>query len=214
MDCRLFEILIQRYYDGELDPVAISEYERHRRGCDACRALDAEYAALFGLLGEIPMFEPSDRFDAAVMSRTDISRYRVGAARRLTSLIGGTWNRMPASVRVGSALAAVFALFVTIYRPLLQFLIDMVGGAATLLGSVLLLARELPDMGNDLIGGLGTIESYRTAGETVLNALQRVASALPVTYILIPFVAVVLLLFLVRITRAIAKKGETHVGIL
>jgi len=214
VDCRLFEILIQRYYDGELDPVAISEYERHRRGCDACRALDAEYAALFGLLGEIPMFEPSDRFDAAVMSRTDISRYRVGAARRLTSLIGGTWNRMPASVRVGSALAAVFALFVTIYRPLLQFLIDMVGGAATLLGSVLLLARELPDMGNDLIGGLGTIESYRTAGETVLNALQRVASALPVTYILIPFVAVVLLLFLVRITRAIAKKGETHVGIL
>jgi len=214
VDCRLFEILIQRYYDGELDPVAISEYERHRRGCDACRALDAEYAALFGLLGEIPMFEPSDRFDAAVMSRTDISRYRVGAARRLTSLIGGTWNRMPASVRVGSALAAVFALFVTIYRPLLRFLIDMVGGAATLLGSVLLLARELPDMGNDLIGGLGTIESYRTAGETVLNALQRVASALPVTYILIPFVAVVLLLFLVRITRAIAKKGETHVGIL
>jgi hypothetical protein len=30
---------------------------------------------------------------------------------------------------------------------------------------------------------------------------------------LIPFVAAVLLLFLVRITRAIAKKGETHAGI-
>ncbi len=214
MDCRLFEILIQRYHDGELDPVAISEYEQHRRGCDACRALDAEYAALFGVLGEIPIFEPSERFDEAVMSRVDVSRYRVSAARRLTSLVGGAWNMMPASVRVGTALTAVFALFVTIYRPLLRLLIDMLGSAATLLGSLFLLTRELPGMGKDLIGGLGTIESYRIAGETVLNALQRAASAIPVTYILIPFVAVVLLLLLMRITRAIAKKGETHVGIL
>ena len=74
--------------------------------------------------------------------------------------------------------------------------------------------KTLDIKGRDLVGGLGTIESYRTAGETILNALQRVASALPVIYILIPLVAVALLLFLVRVTRAIAKKGETHVGIL
>jgi len=213
VDCHLFKILIQRYYDGELDLVAISDYERHRRGCGNCRALDAEYAALFGALGDIPRFEPSDRFNAEVMSRVDISRYRVGVARRFAGLIGGTWNRMPASVRVSTALAAVFALFVTIYRPLLQLLIDMLRGTATFVGSILLLARELPNMWNDLADGLGAVESYKVAGETLLNALQRVASALPVIYILIPFIAVVLLLFLVRITRSIAKKGETHAGI-
>ena len=213
MDCHLFEILIQRYYDGELDPVAISDYERHRHGCMACRALDTEYAALFGALGGILRFEPSEGFNSAVMSRIDVSRYRVSVARRFAGLFGGAWNQMPATVRVGTALAAVFALFVTIYRPLLQFLIDMLQGTATLIGSFLLLARELPNMGSDLVDSLGAVESYKVAGETLLNALQRVASALPLTYILIPLAAVVLLLSLVRITRAIAKKGETHAGI-
>jgi len=213
VDCHLFKILIQRYYDSELDPVAISDYERHRRGCETCRALDAEYAALFGVLGDIPRFEPSDRFSAAVMSRVDVSRYRVSVSRRFAGLFGGAWNHMPASVRVGTALAAVFALFVTIYRPLLQLLIDMLQGTATLVGSILLLARELPNMGMDLLESFGAVESYKVAGKTLLNALRRVASELPVTYILVPLVAVVLLLFLVRIMRAIAKKGETHAGI-
>lgn len=213
MDCHLFRILIQRYYDGELDPVAISDYERHRHGCNGCRALDAEYAALFGALGDIPKFEPSERFNAAVMSRIDVSRYRVNVLRRFAGLFGGTWNRMPASVRVGASLTAVFALFVTIYRPFLQLLIDMLQGTATFIGSILLLARELPNMGSDLVDSLGALENYRIAGETLLNALQRVASALPLTYILIPPAAVILLLFLIRVTRAIAKKGETHAGI-
>ncbi|HER44182.1 MAG TPA: hypothetical protein ENO08_06960 [Candidatus Eisenbacteria bacterium] len=213
MDCRLFEMLVQRYHDGELDPVAVSDYERHRRGCDACRALDAEYEALFGALGHIPRLEPSDRFDREVMSRVDVSRYRVGAAGRLASVFGGAWSRMPASVRVGASLAAVFALFVTIYRPLFQLLIDALRRGATLAGSLLLLARELPDTGRDLIDGLGAVESYKVAGETVLNALQRALSALPVAYILVPIAAVVVVPFLIRITRSIARKGETHAGI-
>lgn len=213
MDCHLFEIMIQRYYDGELDPVAISDYERHRHGCEKCRALDAEYAALFGVLGDIPRFEPSERFNAAVMSRIDVSHYRVNVLRRFAGLFGGAWNQMPATIRVGASLTAVFALFVTIYRPFLQLLIDTLQGTATFIGSILLLARELPNMGSDLVDSLGALENYRIAGETLLNALQRVASALPLTYILIPPAAVILLLFLVRITRAIAKKGETHAGI-
>ena len=161
MDCHLFKILIQRYYDGELDPVAISDYERHRRDCGICCSLDAEYAALFGALGDIPRFEPSDRFNTAVMSRVDVSRFRVSVAKRFVGFFGGTWNRMPASVRVGTSLAAVFALFITIYRPFLQLLIDMLRGAATLVGSIILLARELPNMGSDLVGGLGAVECYK-----------------------------------------------------
>ena len=213
MDCHLFEMLIQRYYDGELDPVAISDYERHRHGCDRCRALDAEYAALFGVLGGIPRFEPSERFDAAVMSRIDVSRYRVNTLKRFAGIFGGTWNRMPASIRVGASLTAVFALFITIYRPFLRFLIDILQGTATFIGSILLLTRELPNMGSDLMESLGALENYRIAGETLLNALKRVVSAVPLSHILIPIAVVVLLPFLVRITRAIAKKGETHAGL-
>ena len=213
MDCHLFEMLIQRYYDGELDPVAISDYERHRHGCDRCRALDAEYAALFGVLGGIPRFEPSERFDAAVMSRIDVSRYRVNTLRRFAGIFGGTWNSMPASIRVGASLTAVFALFITIYRPFLRFLIDILQGTATFIGSILLLTRELPNMGSDLMESLGALENYRIAGETLLNALKRVVSAVPLSHILIPIAVVILLPFLVRITRAIAKKGETHAGL-
>ena len=213
MDCHLFEMLIQRYYDGELDPVAISDYERHRHGCDRCRALDAEYAALFGVLGGIPRFEPSERFDAAVMSRIDVSRYRVNTLKRFAGIFGGTWNRMPASIRVGASLTAVFALFITIYRPFLRFLIDILQGTATFIGSILLLTRELPNMGSDLMESLGALENYRIAGETLLNALKRVVSAVPLSHILIPIAVVILLPFLVRITRAIAKKGETHAGL-
>jgi anti-sigma factor RsiW len=185
VDCHLFKMLIQRYYDGELDPVAVSDYERHRSGCGDCRALDAEFAALFGALEIIPRLEPSEGFNARVMSRVDVSRYRVSAARRFAALFGGAWNQMPASVRVGTALV----------------------------GSFLLLTRELPNMWNDLLDILGAVESYKVAGETLLNALQRSISALPVIYVLIPLAAFVLLLLLVRITRAIAKKGETHAGI-
>lgn len=213
VDCHLFKMLIQRYYDGELDPVVMSDYERHRSLCEGCLALDAEYAALFGALEVIPRFEPSEGFDARVMSRVDVSRYRVSAARRLAAFFGGTWNRMPAYVRVGTSLATVFALFLTIYRPFLQFLIDMLGTAATLVGSFLLLTRELPNMWNDLLDILGAVESYKLAGETLLNALHRSVSAIHVMYVLIPLAAIVLLLLLVRITRAIAKKGETHAGI-
>ncbi len=213
VDCHLFKMLIQRYYDGELDPVAVSDYERHRSGCEDCRAFDAEFAALFGALEVIPRLEPSDGFNARVMSRVDVSRYRVSVARRFAALFGGAWNQMSAYVRVGTALTAVFALFVTIYRPFLQLLIDMLGAATTLVGSFLLLTRELPNMWNDLLDVLGAVESYKVAGETLLNAMQRSVSALPLTYIVIPLAAVVLLLLLVRITRAIAKKGETHAGI-
>lgn len=206
-------MLIQRYYDGELDPVAVSDYEHHRHGCENCRALDAEFAALFGALEEIPRFEPSAGFNAQVMSRVDVSRYRVSVARRFGVLIGGAWNRMPAFVRIGTTLTAVFALFLTIYRPFLQLLIDMLRATTTLVGSIFLLTRELPNMWGDLLDSLGAVESYKIAGETLLNALHRAVTTLPMIYILIPLVAIILLLFLVRITRAIAKKGETHAGI-
>jgi tetratricopeptide (TPR) repeat protein len=51
MDCHLFALLIERYYDGELDLAERSEYEHHRRLCASCRALDERYAEAHNNLG-------------------------------------------------------------------------------------------------------------------------------------------------------------------
>jgi hypothetical protein len=213
VDCHLFELLVQRYYDGELDPVAVSDYEQHRRSCKVCRKLDAEYAELFGILENIPRFEPSPSFNAGVMARVDVSRYRVGAGRRAVGILGGAWGFLPAPLRIGSVIAVVFAFFVTTYGPLLDMLVGALRGTAALVGSIMVFARELPGVGKHLLAYFSEVENYRLAGVTILKTFQRIASELHITYILMAVVAVVLLLCIVRIARVASRKGETHAGI-
>lgn len=213
MDCHLFKLLVQRYYDGELDPVAVSDYEQHRRSCRACRELDAEYATFFAVLRDIPKLEPSHSFNADVMARVDISRYRVRAGRRVAGIFSGAWGFLPAPIRIGSVVAVVFAFFVTAYGPFLDLLINALRGAATLVGSIMVFVRELPGVGKNLLTYFSEVENYRLAGVTILKTFQRVASELHVTYIMMAIAAVVLLLFIVRIARVAARKGETHAGI-
>lgn len=213
MDCHLFKLLMQRYYDGELDAVSVSEYERHRRACEVCGKLDAEYAALFAALGSIPLIGPSDSFNAKVLARVDVSRYRVSVGRRAIGAFGGVWSHVPAPARTGGVVAIVFALFVSAYRPLLDLLIGILRGAAAIIGSVMLFTGELPGMSRHLLKYFSAVENYKLAGATILKALQRVALELHITYIVMAIVAFVLLLCIVRIARIAARKGETHASI-
>jgi anti-sigma factor RsiW len=214
VECHLFKILIQRYYDGELEPVEIAEYEQHKRSCEACRELDTEFAGVFAVLEGIPRLEPSVDFNSRVMARVDVARYRESPARKVVGLFGGTWERLPAPVRITGAITAVFALFVSAYRPLLDILLGALQATAALFGTVIVLTRELPRMMDHLVEQLNSFKNYEVALKTIINAFQSIASELNVTYILVAALAVAVLLFLIRMARVASGKGETHASLI
>lgn len=214
MECDLFKILIQRYYDCELEPVEIAEYDQHRRSCGACRALDAQYAGIFGALEGMPRFEPSIDFNEKVMARVDIARYRKSAVRKVVGVFGGTWGRLPAPIRITGVITAVFALFVSAHRPLLELLLGAARAVAALFGSVIVLANELPRVMDYLVAQLNTIRNYRVALGTVITAFQSITSELNIAYLLVAALAVAVLLFLIRMARVASRKGETHASLI
>lgn len=215
MECHLFRMLIQKYYDGELDAVERAEYENHRRLCEGCRAMDRRVAGVFEALGEIPLLEPSGDFNRAVLARVDISRYRVGAIRRAFRALGGAWALVPVPIRAGGAIAAVFMLFITAYRPLLFFLISMSEKASTYIGASLFILREMVKRSGTVIKYWSSSTNYRVAGETLLRTFQRVAAGVPLYHIGIAIVVLlIILLVTVRTARVAWRRGETHVGVL
>ena len=214
MECHLFKILIQRYYDGELEPVEIAEYEHHRHSCEACMELDTQYASVFAALEGIPRLEPSADFNSSVMARVDVARYRENPARKVIGVFGGTWGRLPAPIRITGTITAVFALFVSAYRPLLDMLLGALQAVALLFGSVIVLTRELPRLMGDLLGQLRSLKNYEVALKTIINAFQGIASELNITYILAAALAVAVLLILIRMARVASGKGETHASVI
>ena len=214
MECHLFKVLIQRYHDGELEPVEIAEYEQHRRSCELCRELDAEFAGVFAALEGIPRLEPSVDFNSSVMARVDVARYRKSPARKAVGVFGWTWGRLPAPVRITGTITAVFALFVSAYRPLLDILLGALQATATLFGSAIVLTRELPRLMNHLLEQLNSFKNYEVALKTIINAFQGIASELNINYILAAALAVAVLLFLIRMARVASGKGETHASVI
>lgn len=214
MECHLFKNLIQRYYDGELEPVEIAEYEQHRRSCEACRELDAEFAGVFAALEGIPRLEPSVDFNRKVMAGVDVARYRESPVRKVIGVFGGTWGRLPAPIRVTGTITAVFALFVSAYRPLLDILIGALQATAALFGSIIVLTRELPRLMDHLVEQLNSFKNYEVALKTIINAFHSIAYELNITYILAAALAVAVLLFLIRMARVASGKGETHASVI
>lgn len=69
MSCERMESKILPYLDGRLKPSEQAEVEKHLVGCAACETRASEFRAVFGLLDELPMIEPSGAFDAHVRAR-------------------------------------------------------------------------------------------------------------------------------------------------
>jgi hypothetical protein len=212
VNCHLFKALIQEYYDGELDSIERAEYENHRRLCSGCQEFDRQFASVFEALGEIPLFEPSDDFNGRVLAPGDISRYRVGAVGRALNVLGGVFERAPAPIRVGGAIAVVFALFVAAYRPFQQILISLGEKSANFLGSGLLIIVEAARRPETILRYFRSTTNYKVAGETLLRISQKVISGIPFSHIGLVIAVILIMLFLVIRTARIAwKKGETHV---
>jgi anti-sigma factor RsiW len=66
MSCEKMERRILGYVDGQLKESERLEVEKHLASCAPCTLRLNEFRAVSDLLGELPMIEPSDAFDARV----------------------------------------------------------------------------------------------------------------------------------------------------
>jgi hypothetical protein len=215
MNCRHFEMLIQKYHDGELDAGARVEYEGHIASCPSCRELDAQYVAIFAALDGIPLAEPSSGFDAGVMARVDVARYRRSAARRAGAAVRNGWDRIPFPARAAAGIAAVFGLFLAVYTPMIGMIAAAVNRAVTYAGSGLYIAKRVLE-DPSLIGKyLATSTNYRLAGRILLETFERQVSGIQLSHLVMAGLsAVVIIVLVVRATHAAWRKGETHVSII
>lgn len=214
MECHLFRILLQRYHDGELDAAERAEYERHATRCAACRELDRQFAAVFGALDGIPLMEPADDFNARVMGRVDVSRYRARRRRRAFRTIENVWWWVPKPVRIAIPVCVAFALFAVVYTPVLEFLLIAGQRALAFAGSSLLVIKELAERSESVLEFFSSAAHYRVAGEVLARTVHRIAAEIPVGYVgLVAGALVFVFYIIVRAARIAWKKGDTNVGI-
>jgi len=214
MECHLFRLLIQRYYDGELDPAQRSEYENHRRGCGECRAQDGRFAFLVGALDNVPRFEPSADFNRRVLSHVDVAAYRVSVPRAALRAIGRGWNGMSIPLRNSAVVVAVCAVFIAVYKPLLDYVIMTARQGAEALWSGTLLVQELGDKIALIWRSIGTVQSYEIVGQTLLRAFHHIVSGLNPVQVAVAIAAVVFVaVALHRVFGVAQRKGESDVCI-
>lgn len=214
MDCHLFRLVMQRYYDGELEPAERAEYENHRRGCEACRAEDAAFASVFSLLESVPRFEPRSDFDARVLARVDVAAYRVRLARRAANAIGRAWNAVPVPLRNAAVVVAAGAFFVTLYRPLLTYLVSVVGRGAGSAWTGVLFLGVLAEKTVVVWKGAGTLRNYEVVGQTLQRTFLRMLGGMHPHEIALVVVSIALVVVVIYRMAAARRKGETHVGIV
>jgi hypothetical protein len=215
VECHLFRLLIERYHDGELAPAERAEYENHRRQCEECRESDARFGMLIAALDQAPLFEPSADFDRGVLSRINPAAYRVSPARRAARAIERGWNAAPVLARNTIAIAALCAVIITVYQPLLDYMIVTIRHGAEALWSGMLFSRELAERVIMIWKGAGAVRNYEIVGQTLLRALHRFASGLnPVQGGLAIASVLLAAVVLYRLLGAARRKGETNVGIL
>lgn len=213
MDCHLFRMLIQRYHDGELAPIERAEYERHLGACGSCRKLDAELGLVFESLAGAPLHEPPAGFEAAVMARVDVGRYRVPAAVRAMRRAGRRWDRLPTPARVTARAALLLAGLIIVYRPFLYYLLSLWNRITAVTATGLVALRDFGDRSVIVVQHLKSTASYRMAWDTLVRITQRLLGDEPLPYFAATM-GVCLVILLVAAARARSGgKGETHVGI-
>jgi anti-sigma factor RsiW len=214
MDCHLYRLLMQRYYDGELESAERAAFENHRRGCEACRAEDAAFAAVFSLLESVPRFEPRSDFDARVLARVDVAAYRVRPARKAANAIDRAWNAVPAPLRNAAVIVASAAFFITLYRPLLMYLVSVVGGGAASAWSGVLFMRALAEKMIVVTKGSGTLRNYEVVGQTLQRTFLRMLGGMHPHEMALVIVSIAVVVAVIYRMASARRKGETHVGIV
>jgi hypothetical protein len=215
MECRIFALLMQRYYDGELGAVSRAEYEQHRRSCRRCRALDERYASVVHALDDLPVFEPSSDFNERVLACVDAAAYRKSAGQRFAGFLERAWNAIPLAARRIAVVAGVCTLVIAIYKPILDYIIRSVGLGAGGLWEGMLFVRDLLGKAAGVWKASDAVRNYEVVGETLMRTLHRSAAGLhPIQTVAIAALVIVAAVALIRMLGAVRRKGETNVCLL
>ena len=212
MDCNLFKLLIQKYYEGELSPVERVEYESHRNGCESCRRLDSEFALIFSTLDGMPIYEPSEDFDSKVLSRVDISRYRRGIISRLLTTLSGYWYRLPAPARFVTTAGVILFVLIVSVNPALEIFIAGLSKGTIFLNWIASQFQAIFERLAPTFSAIFSIEIYEIAGRTILRAFKLTAGSEMFRVVSLTVLIVVLMIAFFEILRKQSRrKGETNV---
>jgi len=215
MDCDLFRLLIQKYYDGELDPAESARFEAHRRECAECGAAENEFLDVFETLQGMGHFQPSEQFDSRVMARVDTGRYRENILRKFVRDINWKWNAVPAWARVAGALAAAFVFFMYVFRPVYLEAVEVARKAVLFLLSAAVLLRRTGDLYERAINYLNSDPGFIVAARVLTGKIAQFLKELPAGYYAAgALIAVLIIYMMLKLTRTSWRKGESHVSVI
>jgi anti-sigma factor RsiW len=215
MECGHFDLLMQRYYDGELGPAERAEYENHRRQCVACRELDGSFALLVAALNDAPLFEPSPGFSARVLSQVNIAAYRTSPARKALVALGRLWGGMPVAVRNSAVIAFIGVVFIAVYKPLLDSMVSTIGRGAIALWSAIVIVQELVKKMGFVVRGTGTAQNYEVVGRTLVRAFRHAAAGMNLVQVTLVVTALIFVgIVIFRMVGSARRKGESNGSIL
>jgi len=215
MDCDLFRLLIQKYYDGELVPSERARFEAHRSECAECRKVEQDFLAVFENLDNMEYFQPSEEFDTRVMANVDTGRYRKSVLKKLLRDINWKWDSVPAWARITGSVAAAFAFFMYVFRPVYLEMVEFIRKGVIFLLSAVVLLRRVEDLYGTFLNYIDSEAGFITAARVLLGKVLQFAREIPPGYYMVLGLITVLIVYMaLKLTRTSWRKGESHVGVI
>ena len=215
MDCDLFRLLIQKYYDGELDPAEKARFETHRANCAECRAVENGFLEVFETLQVMSHFQPSEQFNNRVMAEVDTCKYRENALRKFARDINWKWNAVPSWARIAGSLAAAFVFFMYIFRPVYLEMVEAARKAVLFLLSAAVLLRRAGDLYERFINYLNSDPGFIVAARVLMGKTVQFLREIPAGYYVVgALIAFLIIYMMLKLTRTSWRKGESHVSVI
>ncbi len=215
MDCDLFRLLIQKYYDGELDPAEKARFEAHRAECPKCRAAGNDFLEVFETLQGIDRFQPSEQFNSRVMAKVDTGKYRENVLRKFVRDINWKWNAIPAWARIAGSLTAAFVFFMYVFRPVYLEIVEAARKTVLFLLSAAVLLRRAGDLYERVINYLNSDPGFIVAARVLAGKVVQFLREIPAGfYVAGALIAVLIIYMLLKFARTSWRKGESHVSVI
>ncbi len=215
MDCHLFTLLIQKYYDGELERAVEAEFETHLAECKECRAIGDSYYEAFSALEGMGVYQPLPEFNDRVMAHVNVRKYRKSLFAEILGTLYRRWNLLPGFIRIGGAVTGVFAMFMYIFRPVFLYLLSKGGSLLTFVASAAAFLKESRAGLDIIVNYFKSDPEFILAATILFQKLKGMTVEIPIGYFVSAFVLICLVVLMVAgVSRSSWRKGDSHVGFI
>jgi hypothetical protein len=207
--------MIQKYYDGELDPTEQARFEAHRSGCAECSEMERDFLEVFSSLERLEPLQPAADFDSRVMAGVDTGRYRESLVRKLMRDLTWKWNAIPAWARVAGSITAAFVFFMYVFRPVYLEMVEVFRKAVIFMLSALVLLRRAEDLYDRVINYLDSSPGFLVAARVLMSRTVQFVKEIPAGYYVIGILVSILIIYMMfKLTRTSWRKGESNVSVI